>query len=110
MRVHLVRKKTIEEYAREHPQSRASLTDWLAKIKMANWERPADVLETFRSADLLGRGSGRVVFNIAGNQFRLICKYVFSETFVHLYVCWIGTHAVYNELCSNKEQYVVHIY
>jgi mRNA interferase HigB len=110
MRVHLIRKKTIEQFVREHPQSRVSLTDWLTKIRMANWEKPADILETFRNADLLGSGSSRVVFNIAGNQFRLICKYVFGETFVHLYVCWIGKHSVYNELCSNKEQYVVHIY
>jgi mRNA interferase HigB len=35
---------------------------------MADWNEPGDISETFRSADLLGNGSNRVVFDIAGNN------------------------------------------
>jgi len=65
---------------------------------------------TFRSTDLLGKSSSRAVFDIAGNSYRMICKYAFGEKQVHLFVCWIGTHAEYTKLCADKEQYTVSIY
>ncbi len=65
---------------------------------------------TFGDADLLGNGSNRVVFNIAGNNYRMICKYHFGITRVHLYIKWIGTHAEYTKLCDDKEQYSVDEY
>jgi mRNA interferase HigB len=110
MRAHLIRKETIEEFTWQNAQSRSSLREWLTKIKKADWEKPGDIQATFRSADLLGRNSSRVVFDIAGNHYRLICKYAFGEKQVHLFVCWIGNHATYDELCNNNEQYIVSIY
>lgn len=110
MKVHLIRKQTIEEFARQNAQSRISLEEWLTKIKNADWGKPADMQATFRSTDLLGKGSARAVFDIAGNHYRMICKYAFGEKQVHLFVCWMGTHAAYNELCSKNEQYSVSIY
>jgi mRNA interferase HigB len=94
----------------ENAQSRSSLEEWLAKLKHADWEQPADMQSTFRSADLLGKGSCRVVFDIGSNHYRMICKYAFGENQVHLFVCWIGTHAAYDALCNKKEQYTVSIY
>lgn len=41
---------------------------------------PNDILLTYGSADLIGNGSNRVVFNIGGNNFRMICKYQFWES------------------------------
>ena len=65
---------------------------------------------TFGSADLLGKNSNRVVFNIGGNSYRVICKYAFGEKQVHLFVCWIGTHADYDKINDNNEQYTVNSY
>lgn len=65
---------------------------------------------TFPSTDLLGKGSNRAVFDIAGNNYRLIGKYAFGDKQVHLFVCWIGTHAEYNKLCDNNKQFTVSIY
>jgi mRNA interferase HigB len=110
MKVHLIRKDTIEDFARQNAQSRTSLGDWLAKVKNADWEKPADMQATFRSSDLLGKGSSRVVFDIAGNSYRMICKYAFGDKEVHLFVFWIGTHAEYDKLCDHNEQYTVSIY
>ncbi|MEI7896936.1 MAG: type II toxin-antitoxin system HigB family toxin [bacterium] len=70
-------------------------------LKMPN------IRHTFGSADLLGQGSSRVVFNIGGNNYRMICKYHFGSSLVHLFVCWIGTHAEYDELCNHGGQYTV---
>jgi mRNA interferase HigB len=110
MKVHLIRKETIEDFARQHAQCRTSFSEWLTKIKFADWEGPADIQDLFPSADLLGNSSKRVVFDISGNSYRMICKYAFGDRQIHLFVCWIGTHAAYDKLCSNNRQYTESIY
>ena len=110
MRVHLIKRQTIEDFVKENVQSRSSFEDWLEKIRHADWKLPDDMQATFGSADLLGNGSNRIVFNIGGNKYRMICKYVFGDKQVHLFVCWIGTHSAYDKLCSKNEQYAVNIY
>jgi len=109
-KVHLIKKQTIEDFAASNAQSRVPLEDWLGKIKHANWKQPADIQETFGSADLLGGGSNRVVFDIGGNHYRMICKYAFGEKMVHLFICWIGSHAAYDKLCLKNEQFTINIY
>jgi mRNA interferase HigB len=65
---------------------------------------------TFNSVDFLGKSSGRVVFDIGGNNYRVICKYAFGEKQVHLFVCWIGTHKAYDKLNEKEEQYTINVY
>ena len=90
--------------------SRAPFVEWLSKVRKADWETPTDIKATFSSADLLGKSSFRVVFDIGGNNYRMICKYAFGERSVRLYVCWIGTHAEYDKLCNDNKQYTVYRY
>jgi mRNA interferase HigB len=111
MKAHLIRKETIEEFARQNAQSRSSFSEWLSKIKYADWEDPADNIQaTFPSTDLPGESSNRVVFYIGGNNYRLIGKYAFGDKQVHLFVCWIGTHAEYDKLCDSNKQFTISIY
>ena len=109
-KVHLIKKQTIEDFAIANVQSRRPLEDWLEKIKFADWSRPSDIKATFGSADLLGNGSNRVVFDIGGNDYRVIGKYAFGEKMVHLFICWIGSHAAYDKLCYKNEQFTINIY
>lgn len=110
MKVHLIRKETIEDFTRKNARSRTSFKEWLTKTKYADWEKPEDIPYTFPTADLLGRSSNRIVFDIAGNNYRMICKYAFGDKQVHLFVCWIGTHAEYDKLCNSNLQYTMCIY
>ena len=110
MRVRLIKKKTIEDFALKNANSRSSLKLWLSIIKVVDWEIPEDITATFGSADLLGNGSNRVIFDIGGNNYRMICKYHFSETMVHLYIKWIGSHTEYDKLCKKGKQYTIDIY
>ena len=110
MRVHLIKEKTIEEFVVEHADGRGSFRLWLSLIKTSDWNTPGDLLETFGSADLLGNSSERAVFNIGGNNYRLIAKYDFAKTRVHLTICWIGTHAEYSKLCKAGKQYDIRAY
>ncbi|HEV2483718.1 MAG TPA: type II toxin-antitoxin system HigB family toxin [Puia sp.] len=110
MKVHLIRRQTIEEFAIENARSRSSFRLWLLTLRCADWNRPEDILDTFGSADLLGDGCCRVVFDIGGNSYRMICHYVFGDKQVHLFVCWIGSHAEYSKLCKENKTFTISIY
>lgn len=110
MKVHLIKKLSIENYIASHATSKNSFTYWLNILKYADWEVPEDIQSTFGSADLLLNGSNRVVFNIGGNNYRMICKYGFGEKQVHLFICWIGTHAEYTRICNAGRQYTISVY
>jgi mRNA interferase HigB len=110
MKIHLIKKQTIEDFAATNARSRSSFAEWLEKIKHADWATPMDIKATFRSADILGHSSNRVVFDIGGNNYRVICRYAFGERQVHLFVCWIGTHAEYDQLNDKNEQRTVNHY
>ena len=110
MTVHLIKKQSIEDYVLKHARSRASFEIWFSIIKRVDWSKPEEIVSTFNSADILGNGSDRVVFDIGGNNYRLICKYHFGNSKVHLFVKWIGTHAEYTRLCDEGKQYNVSAY
>jgi len=110
MKVHLIKKKSIEEYAENNARIRPSLRIWLNILKFADWSIPNDIIASFGTADLLLNGSDRVVFNIAGNNYRIICKYTFGSKQVHLFVCWIGTHSEYDQICLKGKQFEVNNY
>ncbi len=110
MRIHLIKKQSIEDYILKNARSRTSFEIWLSIIRHADWNEPNDIISTFNSADILGKGSDRVVFNIGGNNYRLICKYHFGQTQVHLFIKWIGTHAEYSKLCKEGKQFEIDKY
>jgi len=110
MRVRLIKQKTIENFVSDHTGSKTFFRIWLEILKYADWTTAGDIQDTFGSADLLGNGSERVIFNIGGNHYRMICKYHFGKTKVHLFIKWIGTHADYTALCSKNKQYTIDHY
>ena len=110
MKVHLIKRQTIEKFVINNARSRSSFNLFLAALKFVDWFQPNDIQKTFGSADLLGSNSNRVVINIGGNNYRLICKYSFGNKKVHLFICWIGTHAEYDELCNKNQQYTTNSY
>ena len=110
MKTHLIKRATIENYVQANARSRSSFEDFLEKLKYADWKMPTDMKDTFSGTDLLGQRSNRVVFNLGGNNYRVICKYAFGENRVHLFICWIGAHADYTKLCKENLQYAINAY
>ncbi|MFL5740321.1 MAG: type II toxin-antitoxin system HigB family toxin [Flavisolibacter sp.] len=100
MKVHLIKEQTIKDYYAANPGSKAPFEEWMAKLKRADWISPEEIKATFGTADLLGKSSRRVVFDIGGNGYRMICKYKFTKTQVHLSIKWIGAHSEYDKLCG----------
>ena len=75
-----------------------------------DWNEPNNIISTFNSADILGKGSDRIIFNIGGNNYKLVCRYHFENMKVHLFVKWIGTHAEYTKLCNEGKPFDVDLY
>lgn len=68
------------------------LKAWFREAARADWASPADVKAAYRSASIVG--NSRVVFNIAGNKYRLVVRVNYAYRVV--YVRFIGTHREYD--------------
>lgn len=90
----ILTKKRLREYWTLNPQSEQPLKRWHAYVRKAQWSTPADVKRAFRSADILP--DNRVVFNIGGNNYRLVVKIEYR--FQDVYVRFVGTHAEYDRI------------
>lgn len=110
MKVHLIKRQSIEDYVQKNANSRASFEIWLSIVKHVDWSEPNDIISTFNSADVLRKSSDRVVFNLGGNNYRLIGKYHFGIEKVHLFVKWIGTHAEDTKLCKSGKQFNINAF
>jgi mRNA interferase HigB len=110
MKVNLIKRQTVFTFINHHSKGKRSFESWLTAIKYANWDKPEDMKRTFRTIDLLGNGTDRVVFNVGGNKYRVIAKYYFSDVKVHLFIKWVGTHEDYDKLCAHNKQYSVDDY
>jgi mRNA interferase HigB len=67
---------------------------WARQVKAADWASPADVKRDVRTASVLK--DGRVLFNIAGNKYRIVVWINYPYRVV--YVRFIGTHAQYDAI------------
>ena len=93
----VIKESRIREYWTTYPKARSPLEKWLVVVKAANWKRFEDVRKTLRHADQLRVKSGRkvVVFNIGGNDYRLITAIHYDRQ--KLFVLRFMTHAEYDD-------------
>ena len=68
------------------------LRSWLEEVRDASWMQPADIKAQFGSASILK--NRRVVFNIKGNDYRLVVAVAYR--FQSVYIKFVGTHAQYD--------------
>ena len=94
----IIAKAFITIFAQKHPGSKVALNSWYRIVREVDWRNFNDVRNTFGSVDAVG--NDRFVFNIKGNDYRLIAMIFFSKRTV--YIRFIGTHAEYDKLkdCS----------
>jgi mRNA interferase HigB len=78
----------------KHPDSEQPLRTWVKSVNAVAWSRPRDVTGQFTTASV--PKSRRVVFNIRGNEFRLVVAIAYR--FGAVYVKFIGTHSQYDRI------------
>ena len=110
MKVRLIKKQTINKFVDSNKNSKIYFDNWLNKLKYADWSNLNEIKLTYKSADILGKSTRRVVFNIGGNNYRMICSYMFGRNYVHLFINWIGTHDSYTKICDKNLQYSINEY
>lgn len=81
-----------------HPGAEQSLKAWVAAVQAAQWQQPADITARFATASVLR--SRRVVFNIKGNEYRLVAAVAYR--FGAVYVKFVGTHAEYDRIDADS--------
>ena len=85
--------KKIVEYYRDHAMSKTALEVWYKKVSKSSWENLNDLKQDYLRADYVG--NNRVVFNIKGNEYRLVAIIIYISQKV--YIRWIGTYAEYGK-------------
>ncbi|RZK19214.1 MAG: type II toxin-antitoxin system HigB family toxin [Hymenobacter sp.] len=90
----ILSKGTLREYWEKHPAAELPLRAWHRDATTADWKNPNDVKAQFGNASIVA--NNRVVFNIKGNDFRLVIEISYLTRIV--YVLFIGTHTEYDKI------------
>ena len=92
----VIAKRTLLAFCKqkEHRDAKAPLEAWHQEARRANWTSPHSVKAQFASASIVGKN--RVVFNIAGNKYRLVVEMQYRAGIV--WVKFVGTHARYDDI------------
>ena len=91
-------KKILREFWEKQNDSEEQLKTWYNEASKAVWATPNDMKSEYPKASILK--SGRVVFNICGNKYRLIVQINYSRRWV--FIRFIGTHIEYDKIDANK--------
>ena len=88
--------RTIREFFEkpEYSDSKVSLRTWYHDAKTAKWENSNELKSQYKNASIVGEG--RVVFNIKGNDYRLVVAIDYK--FQVIFVRFIGTHKQYDKI------------
>lgn len=94
--MHIVAVKFLRAFWEKHPDAEQPLKSWADEVRKATWGQPADIKQHYRSASILK--NRRVVFNIKGNDYRLVVAVAYQYQAV--YVKFIGTHEEYDAIIA----------
>ena len=94
----IVSVKVLREFWVHFPDAEQHLKAWVDEVKKADWNQPADIKEKYRNASILK--NRRVVFNIKGNDYRLIVAV--NYRFGIAYIRFVGTHAEYDRIDATQ--------
>jgi mRNA interferase HigB len=92
--MHIVAVKFLRTFWDKNPDAEQPLKSWADEAKKARWAQPSEVKEQYRNASILK--NRRVVFNIKGNDYRLVVSIAYQYQAV--YVKFIGTHKEYDAI------------
>jgi mRNA interferase HigB len=91
----VIARRALKQFWAVHPRSEAPLTAWYLLASRANWKTPADIKAMFgNSVDFVA--DNRVIFDIAGNRYRLIVHVAYP--YKRVLIKFVGTHADYDRI------------
>lgn len=96
--MNVISKRTIVQFYEKYPEAKTALEVWYSDAKKATWNTPQDIKAYDGSISFVA--DNRVVFNIKGNDFRLIVHVDYLRGFLR--VKFIGTHKEYDKIKAEK--------
>ena len=80
---------------------RTALAAWFYEVRHAQWRHPMEVKASYRTASIVS--GDRVVFNIKGNDYRLVTAIDYRRQIV--FIKWIGSHKDYDKIDAKTIRY-----
>jgi len=99
----IIKEKTLKEYSlqKKYANAAESLKSWVFEVKFSEWDNAAELKAKYRNASIIN--SKRVVFNIKGNEYRLLVDIEYRLKIV--FVVWFGTHKEYDKINAESISY-----
>lgn len=96
--MNVISKRTVVKFYDKYPQAKIPLEVWYLDARKAEWKTPGDIKKVYASASFLK--DNRVVFNIKGNDYRLIVHIDYLRKIVR--IKFLGTHAQYDKINAEE--------
>jgi mRNA interferase HigB len=90
--MHVISRSRLTEFWEKHPNAETSLRLWYKLTFLAQWQNFVELRQVFPSADQVGN---LTVFNICGNNYRLIT--LVDYTYKKVFIRYVLTHAEYDK-------------
>jgi len=96
----ILARRTLREFAdglagqKDQPAVKAALDAWFDEVSKASWSTSADVKRLYATASIVS--ADRLVFNIKGNDYRLVVAVDYDKGIV--WIKWLGTHKAYDRI------------
>jgi mRNA interferase HigB len=96
----IIARRTLREFTegltgqKDQPAVKAALDAWFDEVSKATWTSSADVKRLYAAASIVS--AERIVFNIKGNDYRLVVAVDFEKSIV--WIKWIGAHKAYDKI------------
>lgn len=103
----IIARRTLREFVearrryKDHTALKAALDAWFDEAKKARWSSAAGVKRSYSTASIVT--ADRIVFNIKGNDYRLVTAVDFEKSIV--WIKWIGTHRDYDKIDVREVQH-----
>ena len=101
--MNIIARGTVLIYIDRYPKAGAALLNWYQEFINASYENFNQLKARYGNASIVA--NNRVIFNIKGNDFRLITSINFKRQAA--YIIWFGTHKVYDEIDAATIKYTL---
>ena len=103
--MNIIAKGTILYYINKHTKAKTLLLTWFHEFSKAEFRNFNELKQIYGNASIVT--NNRVIFNIKGNDFRLVVSVNFKR--LAAYVIWFGTHKEYDRMDPSTVEFDVDI-
>lgn len=90
----VISRRALREFWQRHPDAEGALSAWYQEASDAAWKTPGEIKRRYSTASFVGKD--RVVFNVKGNQYRLVVAVRYDIEVI--FIRFVGTHSQYDRI------------